>query len=344
MFENIIGQDLAKKILENCIKSGRVPSALLFHGPDGVGKRTFALTLARILNCCRVEHGYCGECPSCKGVANLTHPDLKMIFPVKKAGEVEGLPLPEQYDEQGTITIDMVRELRKEASLRPFQEGKRVFIVLDADRMNEEATNAFLKLLEEPPADTLIILTTTRPSYLLATILSRCQRIPFRRLPDEAIENWLVEKTGADRDRAHLIASLANGSLGLAERMVAEFAEEHRTRLFDFILRTPPRDDLDILDFAQEVVKDDSVPETLGTLESAYRDMLALKLGAGDSLMNADQRELLEKGARSIASGNIYDIIYEIEDAFAELNRNVNPNLILFNLFSRVHEKTLSGA
>lgn len=342
MFERIIGQDLAKRLLEGSIKANKLPSALLFHGPAGVGKRTFALTVAKTVNCTKVEHGYCGQCSSCKGVDSLTHPDLRLVFPVRNAGSLEGLPTPELYDKQGTITINMVRILRKEASLKPFQKGKRIFLMLNADRMNQEASNAFLKLLEEPPADTLVILTTERPNSLFPTIRSRCQKVMFTRLRAEDIENALVEKMGAERNRAHLVASLSGGSLGWAQKMLRDYADEHRLRMFDFVLESAPQDDLAVLDFSREMVDENLVYETLEILQSMYKDLLATKMGAQKTLINIDQQKPLEKGAARMTCDEICDIIYGIEDAFADLNRNVSPRLVLFNLLSRVHEESLT--
>lgn len=342
MFEKIIGQDLAKRLLEGSIRTNRLPSAFLFYGPEGVGKRTFALTVAKAVNCSKVEYGYCGECFNCRAVDSLTHPDLRLVFPVKNAGALEGLPTPELYDKQGSITINMVRILRKEASLKPFQKGKRVFIVLSADRMNQEASNAFLKLLEEPPTDTLLILTTERPTFLFPTIRSRCQKVMFTRLRAEDIENALVEKMGADRTKAHLAASLSGGSLGRAVKMLKDYADEHRLRMFDFVLENVPQDDLAVLDFSREMVDENLVYETLEVLQSMYKDLLATKMGTRKTLVNVDQEKLLEKGATRMTCEEIYGIIYATEDAFLDLKRNVSPRLVLFNLLSRVHEKSLT--
>jgi DNA polymerase-3 subunit delta' len=344
MFEEIIDQDLAKQMVGNCIREGTLPSALLFYGPEGVGKRTFALVIARVLNCSEVEEGCCGRCASCKAIGDLVHPNLRVIFPVRRAGSLEGLPEPELYDRQGTISIDLVRILKREATLAPYQKGKRVFVVLDADRMTEEARNAFLKLLEEPPADTVLILTTSRPNELSLTTLSRCQRIRFGRLPHDEIENALVSKKGADRKRARLVASLSGGSLGRAERMLEEYAEEHRLGTFDFVLNRTPEDDLEVLDLAQSLVNDDMVYSSLEVTESILRDLLAVKMGAGETVVNRDQMELLEKGARGRAWREICDMIDEVEEASIELGRNVNPRLVLFNMLSRIHEKDLAGA
>ncbi len=344
MFENIINQDLAKRMLANCVREGTLPSALLFYGPEGVGKRTFALVVARVLNCSEVEEGCCGRCASCRAIADLVHPNLRVLFPVRKAGSLEGLPEQELYDRQGTIGIDMVRILKREASLAPYQKGKRVFVVLDADRMTEEARNAFLKLLEEPPADTVLILTTSRPNELSLTTLSRCQKVRFSRLSPEEIENALVDTKGADGKRARLVASLCGGSLGRAETMLEEYAEEHRLSTFDFMLTRVPEDDLEILDLAQNIVNDDMVYSSLEVAESILRDLLAVKMGAGETVVNRDQMGLLETGAAGRDWREICDMIEEVEDASQELGRNVNPRLVLFNLLGSVHKRRLAGA
>jgi DNA polymerase-3 subunit delta' len=340
LFEGIIGQGLATRMLESRVKSNRLPSTLLFYGPDGVGKRTVALVLARILNCRETEHGYCGGCGSCKAIGDLTHPNLRIIFPVKRAGDIKGLPEPDLYDEQGTISIDMVRLLRKEASLRPYQEGKRIFVVLDANRMKEEAQNAFLKLLEEPPDDTMIILTTSRADALSPTILSRCQKVRFSRLPLTDIENSLVKRLGAARPKARLVASLSGGSLGRAEGMLEVFAEQHRESIFQFVLEGPRGDDLDIMDFAQGLVNDGLVHETLEVFQSIYRDILVLKMGASDTVVNTDHDEDLGRTAVGMTWEEIHGTILAVEEASRHLARNVNPKLVLFNLLSRMVDRS----
>jgi DNA polymerase-3 subunit delta' len=250
--------------------------------------------------------------------------------------ELKGLPEPELYTEEGTISIDMVRLLRKEAALRPYQEGKRVFLVLDAHRMKEEAQNAFLKLLEEPPADTIVILTTSRPDALSPTILSRCQRVRFSRLSTGEIEETLQRKLSVDTDRGHLIASLSGGSLGRAERMLEAFEEEHRSKIFDFTLKGSVRDDLDILDLAQELVNDGLVHRTLDVVQSIYRDMLAMKMGADGTVVNVDQKDLIRPASEDMTWEEIRGIIYEVEDAAGYLARNVNSRLVLFNLLEKI--------
>lgn len=341
MFEEIVGQDLAKRMLETRVRNNRLPSALLFYGPDGVGKRTLALSLARVLNCAEVEFGCCRECPSCRAVRDLTHPNLRMIFPVRRASGLQGFPEAELYDEQGTISIEMVRMLRREASLKPYQRGKRIFIVLDAHRMKQEAQNAFLKLLEEPPDDTIIILSTARPDALSPTILSRCQRVMFRRLSPREIEELLADRMGADRHRAHLVASLSEGSLGRAGRMLEDYAEDHRKKIFRFVLESSPDDDLDIIDLAQELVNEDLVFSTLELVQSIYRDMLALKMGAGETLINTDYEELLKSKVGSVTWREIRCIVEEVEEAGSHLARNVNPRLVLFNLLTGVRDRGL---
>ena len=167
-------------MLLRLVANNRVPSALLFDGPEGVGKRQFALELARSLVCLTAcGHEACGECTACSRVGTFSlptsekgddydrvflsqHPDVGLVIPYKR-----------------NLRVGAIRELEREAYFRPYEAGTRVFIVDDADKMNDAASNALLKTLEEPPSTSHIILISSRADSLLATIRSRCQTIRF---------------------------------------------------------------------------------------------------------------------------------------------------------------------
>ncbi|MCH7479331.1 MAG: DNA polymerase III subunit delta' [SAR324 cluster bacterium] len=168
-FDDIQGQERVIATLRRMIAGGRIPSALLFAGPHNVGKRSTALALAKALNCPEGQGEACGQCPTCRKIGQGVHPDVLLVEP-------EG-----QF-----IRIDQVREVVGSLALNPFEAKKRVVVVAEAERMNPQAAHAFLKTLEEPPADTLIVLCATGAAQLLETIVSRCLPIRFAPLPEEA--------------------------------------------------------------------------------------------------------------------------------------------------------------
>src|SRR2546422_10387539 len=190
MFSRLIGNDEAKDSLRRMLAAGRVPGALLFTGEEGIGKKLFALELAKALNC-RNRQGVepCDECPSCLRISRSTFPpfgkdeDDKARLIWSEYGDVA---MARAY--KRIIRVGPMRELEREANFRPYEGMARVFIVEDADCMNDAASNALLKTLEEPPTTSHLILTTSNPTALLATIRSRCQIIRFAPIDTAEIE------------------------------------------------------------------------------------------------------------------------------------------------------------
>jgi DNA polymerase-3 subunit delta' len=199
-FTSIIGHDRPVSILKRAIQNNAVAHAYLFSGEQGIGKRLTARAFAAALNCQAAgPAGGCGVCSSCRKVASGTHPDVHLLSP------------------DGTeIKIDQVRAAQSELSLKPFEGQKKVLIVDSAEAMNDASQNAFLKTLEEPPGDSLIILISAMPQSFLPTIRSRCQELKFQPLPRPVLATVLREKRGLDEGDAWFAAALSRGSLGRA--------------------------------------------------------------------------------------------------------------------------------
>jgi len=199
-FSSIIGHDRPVSILKRAIQNDAVAHAYLFSGEQGIGKRLTALAFAAALNCqAAVPAGGCGVCPSCRKVAAGSHPDVHLLSP------------------DGTeIKIDQIRAAQSDLSLKPFEGQKKVLIVDSAETMNDASQNAFLKTLEEPPGESLIILITCMPQSFLATIRSRCQELTFQPLPRQTMADVLQKQRGLDAGDAWFTAALSRGSLGRA--------------------------------------------------------------------------------------------------------------------------------
>lgn len=210
------GHDRVVESIRRAIRGGRLPHALLFVGPEGVGKLAFALRLAQALLCERVpeaELAPCGECPGCVQVLGGTHPDLLRVA------------RPEDKHE---LPIRVIRDLCLDLGLKPARGGRKVAIVDDADDMNDEAANAFLKTLEEPPERSVLILIGTSAELQLDTIISRCRVVRFDPLPSDELAALLVEQgVAASAQGAERLAALGEGSVararGLADPTLADF-------------------------------------------------------------------------------------------------------------------------
>ncbi len=205
-FEDIRGQDRAVDRLRRSIDSGRIGSANLFVGPAGVGKRTTAMAFAAALDCQTHGTSACGECRSCRDVARGEHPDVAVW---------------RRPEDKKVFTIGRVREIIASMAMKAYAGPWKVTIVDEADTMNDEAANAFLLTLEEPPAETVLILIAANARALPETIASRCQTIVFQPLAQEVIRDLLVAE-GIDRELARGVAGLADGSLDLAREMLGE--------------------------------------------------------------------------------------------------------------------------
>jgi DNA polymerase-3 subunit delta' len=216
----IIGNERAIGLIRSSIEQGRVAHAYLFAGPPGVGKELVAREFAKALNCDRQETHPCNGCVSCRKIDHGTHPDVLWFRP---AGAMR------------MIRVEQVAEFLQAASLKPYEGRWKIFVLVDADRLNVPSQNKVLKTLEEPAAGTVIILTSAVPEALLPTIRSRCQRITFHPIPREAVEQYLIEHRGADPERAVVAASLARGSLAAAIEYLDERAGQRRRALYNVL-------------------------------------------------------------------------------------------------------------
>ncbi len=200
-FANIIGQELAREILLKAVNGGKIGHAYMFKGPAGVGRRSMARAFAALINCRDGGVDACGRCPSCKKIASDSHPDFMEIVPEGAAG----------------IKIDQIRDLKSKLAFPAFEAVHRVILLADIQNAirRPEVANSLLKTLEEPPADTIFILTVDEAAETLATIVSRCQVVPFYSLPFELIRQRL-EVEGVEPETAAALSKISGGSLGRA--------------------------------------------------------------------------------------------------------------------------------
>jgi len=334
MFSKLIGNDEVKESLQRFLSNGRLPGSLLFTGEEGIGKKLFALELAKALNC-RARQGVeaCDECSSCKRIANSSFPAFgnpdddkeRMIW-----SEHADLAMVRPYKQ--IIRVRPMRELEREANFRPFEGAARIFIVEDAEYMNDQAANALLKTLEEPPATTHLILTTANPTALLATIRSRCQIIRFAPIPAAKIETFLVETKGMTAPDAHLLAQTSRGSFGRALASDVETYRERRDSMMTVLTAlTLTGDRVQLLRSAEVLAaaKDrDEYEQLLDVLETLIRDAWALHLGMSkEGIVNNDLLTELRKIADELRSQDAASWLRQIEELRGTLEVNINRKI-----------------
>ena len=367
-WENIIGQSRLKSLLQRTIESKQLAQSYLFFGSDGVGKDAVAIEFAKAINCEKQIGVACDECSICKKISQLQHPNLKLVFalPTTKESDDEDSSerkvkddsvlsklsnsvveeIQSQLEEKANnpyfhiaiekanaIRIASIREIKRELSLSLFAEGKRVVIIFDAHLMNEEAQNAFLKTLEEPPPSTIIILTTSRIDKLKQTIISRCQQVQFDLLKESEITNALIERKSISESQAKIIAQLANGNYAQALELLGEDLPARREHLLNFLRALATKSIAEISAEAESIAKDFSKQELsqyLTLMLFWFRDVFMLQNGG--TIINADQRESLQKFVQRYPTLDTQKAISSIENALSLALKNVYIRLVLTTL------------
>lgn len=334
MFSSLIGNEEVKDTLRRLLTNARLPGSLLFTGEEGVGKKLFALELAKALNC-RNRKGLeaCDECSTCKRISRSTFPAFG-----KEDDDKNRLIWSEHADvamarpHKQIIRVGPMRELEREANFRPFEGAARVFIIEDADYMNDQAANALLKTLEEPNSTTHLILTTSNPTALLPTIRSRCQTIRFAPIPAAQVENFLVETEGVSAADAGLLAKTCRGSLGRALAADLETYRERRDSMLAVLTAlTVTGDRVQLLRSAEclAAARDrDDYEQLLDVLEVLIRDVWSLVLGRPkETLVNADMIGRLETIAGEMKSTQAASWLTQIEELRSALEVNINRRI-----------------
>ena len=282
-FADIVGHDRPLNIVRRALANHTLAHAYLFSGDEGIGKKTTALELAAAVNCHEPgPDGGCGTCPACRQTASRTHPDLHFI-------EADG-------DE---IKIDQIRQAQADLSLKPFEGAKKILIVDGAETMNAASSNAFLKTLEEPPGDALIVLISSTPRSLLQTIRSRCQEIRFHPLPRRTLAQVLVQKRGLSERDASFLAALAQGSLGRGLAMDGGKEKEERSEMLMLWARVETMNSGEVLAEAEAFSRDRERLERLLEIGIEWlRDAVVYRATEDESLLvHGYSRDMLRQWA-----------------------------------------------
>jgi DNA polymerase III delta' subunit len=328
-FQNITGNSRVKKILKLALRRQRVPNSLLFCGPEGVGKRTMALVLAKALNCLQKTDDACEECPNCKAINKGAEnrekggfPDVMEIFP---ATEV--------------IKIEQMTEMKKLVYLKPMTGRKRIFIINEAEKMTEDAANSHLKILEEPPLFSHIILISSNSALLLPTIKSRCRPLNFLPVAREEIEQALRER-GLEEEKARITALLVRGNIEQALELDWEDVQQKRQEAWNLFLAIVRREEssrfLERFSFERRRIVKEDLEQTLELFYSFCRDFVLLKeRGDARLLFNPDYAARFGENEKFFSRERALRFLEFIEVALANLDRNLNIGLLASSLYSQ---------
>ncbi len=360
-YTGVIGQIESKNRLQKMVEENRVPHALLFTGPEGSGNLPLAMTFANHLLCKqKTPDGACGKCPSCLQLEKLTHPDLHLVYPIALSAAIQTseywiakfrktyisnpyLNIEEWFDEIGapnkqpTIGVSEVGDILRKLSYTSYEGQYKIILIWLPEKMNTEAANKMLKVLEEPSDDTIFLLASDQPDQLLTTIISRVQQIPLTKLTNDEIVSELHSNKGIPKEQAEQIARLADGNFNEALRLSAidEMGENLTSRFQDFMRLAFNFDFPKILIWIDEiaVLGRENHKRFLHYGLEVFRDCLMYNYGNRDLIrLNEKEKGFLEKFAPFVNQKNYERLIEEFNQNYYYIQRNANAKILFMDL------------
>ena len=336
----VVGQPRVITLLQRSLERATVAHAYLLVGPPHVGKMTLALNLAQALNC-EADKPPCVECASCQKIALANHADVQIIGLTQNRDSAEAKPRVE-------IGIDQIRQMQHSASLPPFEGRCKVFIIDGAELLSTEAANCLLKTLEEPVGEVIFILLTTSDRLLPATVVSRCQRLELIPMAASEVEAALNGVWGIEPQKAQFLARLCHGCLGWAvSAALDDDLLKLRTQRIDRLLDITDADYEERFAYAAQLAVQFSqnrglVQEELDLWIEWWRDLLLVKSGCSDIIINVDLEASLIEVAMSYSLAQIKAIISSLQAAGGQLRQNANPRLVLEVLMLDIPRRCIS--
>jgi len=338
-FESLINQERPVRILTTLLRNKTLPHAFLFTGTEGVGKQAAAIALAMACNCQGVNPGLkaegrsnldpdspsgksdfntfgsCGVCKSCRKIGSGNHAD---IIRVRPSGAF--------------IKIAQIRELAHTLTMKPYEAKIRVVIISDAQAMNPAASNALLKILEEPPGRTMLVLIATGKSALLPTIVSRCQCIGFNPISRKNMAVLLSKKHGLAPQAAAILAAMANGSYSRAQAMVRNNWLNRRKWLIDEISTLSVKNMGHLLAFAEKLSGDrEEISETLEFIKVWFRDLIIARYDAG-KIINQDVADKIKIAPEKVSVPLLLSKVDAVQQVQNRITAKTNIRLSMENL------------
>ncbi|UCD95554.1 MAG: hypothetical protein JSU69_05755 [Candidatus Zixiibacteriota bacterium] len=366
----IHGQEIARKIILNSLNRNRLASTYLFYGSDGLGKWSMAIALAALVNCenpASDDNGQvvdaCGECRNCRQILSLGFPELHLAVPIpphKK--ESDAIPLILEFLEQKrqepyriitstrqlTIPIHIARKIKHDTAIKPPDGVKRVILFYQMERMLPASADSLLKLIEEPPPDTIIVLTAVDPDNLLPTVQSRAHKIAFKPIQEREIAGYLQMRYDLSSDKSEFYARLAEGSIGRALASMEDDTESS-IRQVAFLMfkalfyKDNPSAAATINEFLN-INNRGEVERILSLWQSFLSDLVILRYGREPAqLINTDvSGELENMASRVSAVEGFCNMSDNIKDMISSVRRNVHirPAMtsLVFNLRGQINQ------
>lgn len=324
-FNSIIGQPVLVGSLKRAIQDNMVANGYIFCGPKGSGKSTTAAVFSRALNCkCEGQDKPCGACTSCKKFDSGNHPNIEIIKPTG-----------------ASIKIKQIREIIANVAKKPFESGYKVVILEDADKMTQDAQDAFLKTLEEPPANTIFILLVQNHNSLLPTVVSRCQLFNMRKVSTQQIESYLLNKYNYDKEQISFAAVSANGIIGRAMEMHNnKELQELRQLYVSLVSKISDGSYAELSAAAGELAESrEAAEKLLDFMLSWYRDVLISKQDCEKQiLVNSDKADVIMRQGEKLDENKLNRIIDVIKRTISYINHNVGTKNSIDSMLLNIME------
>lgn len=312
--------------------------AYLFLGPRQVGKTTLAKIFAQALLCTNDAQRPCGVCRSCQLITRSAHPDLRLVQPVDKEGEVDRL--------NGTLRSEQAADIVHEVALRPFEGRYKIILIQDFQAANATFANKLLKTLEEPPDSVVLLLTATDRSLILPTILSRCQIFELRPLDIPTMETALLTEWQQPAQKARTLARLANGRLGWAVQQALQTdSEDARRSSIATLLELIRSNRIERLSFSEKLAGDRNSQRLFALLElwiTWWRDVLLIQSGCTDACSNIDYQSEIDALSQQVTAEHALKYVKLLLYVEKVLHHTVNTRLALDVLLLQLPQARLS--
>jgi len=364
LFKEIIGQREVKQKLLSLVKNDRIPHAMMLFGPGGTGKLPLAIAMAQYLACTnRQENDSCGVCSSCIKFGKLVHPDLHFAVPVMRTGSMSTPPVSDDYAEswreallgdpyltenqwyealgaenkQGIINVKESEAIIRKLGFKPYESEYRMIVIWLPEKMNQSAANKLLKLIEEPPAKTLILMVSDHPDKLLPTILSRTQLLHVPPISDAAVREGLMQIEQTDQQMVEDAVSRANGNFSMAlQTLRQDEMERHLFDLFTELMR---------LCYARDIIEINGwVERVAGAGRERQKQLIdySLRLLRENFILHLNNETLNYMSAKELAfstrfspfihNGNVHALVEAFNLAGNHIEANGNPRIVLMDL------------
>ena len=354
-FEDLTLHKNQQKAFLNALEQNRIHHAYILYGEVGSGKLAFSLMMSKHILCKKDSYRACNDCGSCHKVNHLNHPDLHLIFPVnKKNDDADPKSIEEgtkhysenpfhTYHSTGNrnIFVESIRKIKSDSKYAAAESNFKIYIIHEAEFMNDASSNAFLKVMEEPPENTIIILTCSNIEKLLPTIRSRAQQLFFQRPKQDDMFN-IVSKYNADIKADDLRLKIANGNLSKAFQYLSSNINDIRNDMLNFLRFTiinKPIQINDIISSYSKKYSKDEIEDFLTMLETWFRDISVLQEGSNqENLINIDLINELSKFSQRYQEMDFLEIISLLELTKEDIRRNVHVGLCLNMLSIKLRE------